>query len=71
MREEHLRRELIVDAIVGKGFKSAKEAGDFVKLGYARFTGNQNNESWEWIRSALRALDIDTLHAIYFRDISQ
>ena len=66
-KEEHFTRELMVDAIVGKGFYTQKEAGDFTKLGFARFTGNQNNESWEWHRSALRALDLEDLKTIYCR----
>lgn len=65
------RCDFMIDAIVGRGFPFAYEGDHFVKIGLARYTGNQHNVSWEWDRVALRnlgkALGLQELAAIYWR----
>lgn len=50
------REELIkicLNLSVGKSYSDAEEA---TNNGWARFTGNQHNESWSWNKEYLNAL---------------
>jgi len=60
-------KELLIDAIVGKGFSSQAEGCHFVDTGFARFTGNQHNESWGWKRDVLENLSVEALTELYNR----
>lgn len=58
-------KALLVDAICGKGFKDMRFADNMVKLGLAKYTGNQWNESWEWGREELEAGSEEALQSLY------
>lgn len=58
-------KELYIDAICGAGFPSYDFAGEAVKAGKARFTGNQHNERWEWDRTALNKGTEQELRTLY------
>lgn len=60
--------QMLIDAIVGRCFTSYGEADHYVKVGLAKFTGNQHNEEWRWRRDALEKLGYDLLLRIYLND---
>ena len=60
-------KELLLDAIIGKGFLSIADAQNFVERKLAVFSGNQHNESWEWQKVKLAVLSLDELLVIYMR----
>lgn len=62
-----LEKSMLIDAIIGKGFKSMIYADNMTKLGLAEFCGNQWNPDWNWKRSELLKLDITQLQNIYSR----
>jgi hypothetical protein len=63
-----MTKELMIDAIVGQGFRSMQKAIEYEKLGYAKFTGNQYNEDWSWKRDELKKLTLDVLCTIYYNN---
>ena len=58
-------KEVWIDAICGQGIRSHKAVKLFEK--YIEFTGNQNNESWEFDRTSLEEATEDVLEAFYYR----
>ena len=58
---------LLIDAIVGRGFHGIEDAKQFVQLGYAKFTGNQHNIEWQWVRRKLIKTMKSDLERIYYR----
>lgn len=60
-----LNERILVDAIIGRGFKTVEHAETMRVLGLARFTGNQWNPDWEWVRAALEKQSLENLVAIY------
>lgn len=58
-------RNMLTDAIIGKGFPTIDFALKMTKHGLARFNGNQHNESWVWDRAALEKLDLEILRSLY------
>lgn len=66
--EERTRyHELLIDGIVGVGFKSVEYAQQAERAGYARFTGDQHNERWEWVRERLELTSEQEALAIYIQ----
>jgi hypothetical protein len=63
MRE--LTKEILIDAIIGRGIISYKQANWFEKLDIVTFNGNQWNESWAFKREELEKIDIEELMTIY------
>lgn len=61
-------KELLVDAVVGKGFTSLSDAIEMQERGLAYFSGNQHNEKWDWDRVKLRELDEAQLQQLYARN---
>ena len=57
-------KELITDAIVGAGVPWDKSEA-LTALGLAKFTGDQWNPSWRWVRDELSKLSEDELWALY------
>ena len=60
-------KTLLIDAICGSGFGTIQFAIEMEKMGYARFTGNQWNEDWEWDKDMLTTLSIEQLKALHIR----
>ena len=59
-------RELYIDAICG--IDIGYDILGFVDLkGLIKFTGNQHNESWEWIRPEIEKMDDEKLIFLYHR----
>lgn len=56
---------LIVDAIKGRGLLTWDSSEECVRLGLARYTGNQHNMDWDWNRGALEMMDEDWLIKLY------
>lgn len=61
-------KELAVFAVVGAGFHSLEFARWAEEQGFATSTGDQHNESFEWVPEKLGALTIESLLSI-FREI--
>lgn len=61
-------KEIMVFAVAGAGFHSLEFALWAANEGLAKSTGNQWNESFEWIPEKLGALTIESLLQI-FREI--
>ena len=61
-------KQMLVDAICGRGFLSYGDADHYVEQGMAKFTGNQWNENWDWIAAKLHALSNIELKEIYHRE---
>ncbi len=60
-------KELTINAIVGKGFLSVRDALNMQDRGLAIFSGNQHNEKWDWKRRGLEQLELKELKAILMR----
>ena len=60
-------REVLIDAIMGKGFPDIHYAIEMEKAGFAKFSGDQWNEDWEWKREKLETLNAAQLQTIYER----
>lgn len=58
-------REMLIDAICGRGFPSETYADKMAHIGLAVWTGNQWNEDWAWKRSGLQALTDENLLKLY------
>lgn len=61
-----ISKELLVDAICGKGFKSQEFATSMTEVGLATYIGNQWNEKWEWNKKELKELPFSALEDLYF-----
>lgn len=59
-------REMLIDAIIGRGFRTIRFACKMSKKGLAEFTGDQWNEEWTWKRDALQKLSIVELEKLYY-----
>jgi len=57
-----MNKEQVIDSIVGLGVALPDRA---VKLGLARYTGNQWNEDWSWDREALTKCPVEDLQQLY------
>jgi hypothetical protein len=62
-----MNKQLLIDGIVGKNFLSYEDAVKYERLGLARFSGNQWNEDWDWLRERLEKLTEEELITIYQR----
>jgi len=61
------QRKLLLDAI--KTPSNMMLCIKLEKLGYIRFTGNQHNPAWSWVRSKLEELDTNDLERVYLGDM--
>ena len=59
---------IMINAIVGRGFKSMDEADYYTRGGLAHYTGDQHNPEWSWDRVKLSELPMDVLQEIYCGD---
>jgi hypothetical protein len=62
-----MNKQLLIDGIVGKNFLSYEDAVKYERLGLARFSGNQWNEDWDWLKERLEKLTEEELITIYQR----
>lgn len=62
-------KEIMVNAVIGKGFLSMSDAIFMTERGLARFTGNSHNERWDWNREKLTQMDLETLKELYNREV--
>lgn len=60
-----MNKELLIDAIIGCGFKSIQLAVEMTNKDLARFSGNQWNENWSWKRDKLKELSLNKLRELY------
>lgn len=58
-------KDLLLDAVVGRGLKSYAVAIEMQKKGLAVFTGNQHNPDWKWDKSKLKELPLYELEDLY------
>lgn len=65
MTDEDAAKNLLVYAVIGVGFPSYSLADEMTRLGFAKFTGNQHNESWQWDQGKLEALSLDQLAQLF------
>jgi len=56
---------MLVDAIIGRGFKSIAHAEEMTRLELAYFSGDQHNPEWKWEREILKTLPYWHLEVIY------
>ena len=61
-----MTHEMLVDAVLGAHYSIDLMIG-MTKLGFAKFTGNQHSENWEWRREQLAKLDDERLKQLYAR----
>ena len=64
-----MNKQILIDAIIGRGLNPYVDAIKYEKLGLARFCGNQWNEDWMWIREKLESLTETELITIYNRKV--
>jgi len=60
-----ISKELLIDAIIGVGFKSYKIAEKMTANGFAEFSGNQWNEEWSYRKDKLLELTFYELELVY------
>ncbi len=58
-------KEMLVDAICGRGFVSYKHSIQMESIGFAIWDGDQHNSKWKWNRDILLTLNEDQLSQIY------
>ena len=58
-------KTLLVDAIIGVGFPSTLLSEEAVRVGMARYSGNQHVWMYEWIRERLERCEESQLQALY------
>lgn len=58
-------KDILVDAIMGRGFLSMDFADSMESMGLARLSGNQWNSDWQWNRDKLNSLTMEELKLIY------
>lgn len=58
-------KTLLIDAIVGVGFPSTLLSEEAVRVGMARYTGNQHVWGYEWLRERLERCEEPQLQALY------
>lgn len=59
-------KELLINSLAGKSVGGSIEyAVSMTKKGLAKFTGNQWNEDWTWIKEKLNKLTIEQLEKLY------
>ncbi|EMY6611137.1 MULTISPECIES: hypothetical protein [Vibrio] len=63
--DDTLQRSLLLKAIKGSNFKSARHAMEMEGKGYAYFCGNQQNADWEWDLKKIDKLPTKELYLIY------
>jgi hypothetical protein len=61
-----MNKQILIDAIIGKGFSNTQDAMNMANQGLTEFCGDQNNEDWKWIRSKLEDLPEEYLEKLYF-----
>jgi len=60
-----VEKEVLIDAIKGRGFNSIEKAVKYTHFELAKFCGNSWNEDWEWRMDKLNELNDRELKAIY------
>ncbi len=65
--DSEIPKQVLIDAICGRGFPSMEDAESWTKAGMAKETGDQHNYKWEWDREALKDLTNTELWNIYRR----
>ena len=63
-----MERDILIDAIIGKGLLNSYYAEKKEKEGLVDFTGNQWNEDWSWNRRALNKLATKKLETLYYEN---
>ena len=64
--EDTIDKQMLVDALCGRGFRTMEEAAQWTKDGFATQTsGGMAGEKWEWNRKKLELLDETTLLRMY------
>jgi len=62
-------KQLMIHAVMGKAFLSCADAIQMENKGFAKFSGNQHNESWAWNKEALGKLSTEELVDLYMREV--
>ena len=60
-----ISKQMLIHALIGKGFDSCEKAMHYTDLGFAEFTGNSWNEDWEWKIDELKLLTDEQLYNLY------
>jgi hypothetical protein len=60
-------KEIIVNAVIGKGFLGIEDSAKMEKIGLAKFDGDQHNQRWKWDKAALEKLSLEMLCNLYDR----
>jgi hypothetical protein len=60
-----MKEQLYIDALLGAGTGDIDNSIRLEKLGFVEFTGNQNNEKWEWKKKYLHTLTLSELEKLY------
>ena len=60
-----MKKQQLIDAICGSGFRSMNHSIAMEKVGLAGFCGNQWNPDWSWNRKELKKLTNEQLDILY------
>lgn len=55
----------LVNLVLSQTPDSMQECHDYTKTGFMKFTGNQHNENWDWVKSELETLSKIELWNLY------
>ena len=61
-------KKLLIDAICARGVADIRICTKLTALGHMKFSGNQWNEDWKWIRARLEEHTIRALEKLYQED---
>jgi len=62
-------KQLMIHAVMGRAFLNCADASQMENKGFAKFSGNQHNESWAWNKEALGKLSTEELVDLYKREV--
>lgn len=58
-------KQMIIHALIGKGFNGCEIAMHYTNIGFAKFIGDSWNEDWEWNVDELNKLTCIQLYELY------
>jgi len=58
-------KQILIDAIKGRGISDMQMCIEFEKVGLMEFTGNQHNPQWSFLDSKLQDTPLEELERIY------
>jgi hypothetical protein len=63
----HLSKEDLINLVMGVKPRSMTDCDKYTKIGLMKFSGNQWNEDWDWVKSELEKKSESELYDLYVK----